>query len=56
MTLLRLALATGVLLLPGAVVARALGLRGASVTLAWSLDDPVRSARGDVRGRRFARA
>jgi hypothetical protein len=36
-TLLRLALATGVLLLPGAVVARALGLRGASVTLAWSL-------------------
>ena len=37
MTLLRLALATGVLLLPGAVVARALGLRGASVTLAWSL-------------------
>jgi hypothetical protein len=37
MTLLRLALATGVLLLPGAVVARALGLRGAAVTLAWSL-------------------
>lgn len=37
MTLLRLALATGVLLLPGAAVARALGLRGASVTLAWSL-------------------
>ncbi len=37
MTLLRLALATGVLLLPGVVVARALGLRGASVTLAWSL-------------------
>jgi hypothetical protein len=36
-TLLRLALATGILLLPGAVVARALGLRGASVTLAWSL-------------------
>ena len=36
MTLLRLVLATGVLLLPGAVVARALGLRGASVTLAWS--------------------
>ena len=28
MTLLRLALATGILLLPGAVVARALGLRG----------------------------
>ena len=37
MMLLRLALATGVLLLPGAVVARALGLRGAAVTLAWSL-------------------
>jgi hypothetical protein len=37
MTLLRLALASGVLLLPGAVVARALGLRGASATLAWSL-------------------
>ena len=37
MTLIRLALATGVLLWPGAVVARALGLRGASVTLAWSL-------------------
>ena len=37
MTLLRLALATGVLLLPGAVVARALGLRGASATLAWAL-------------------
>ncbi len=37
MTLLRLALATGILLLPGAVVARAFGLRGASVTLAWSL-------------------
>jgi len=36
MTLLRLALATGLLLLPGAVVARALGLRGAAVTLAWS--------------------
>ena len=37
MTLVRLGLATGVLLLPGAVLARALGLRGASVTLAWSL-------------------
>ena len=37
MTLLRLALATGILLLPGAAVARALGVRGASVTLAWSL-------------------
>jgi hypothetical protein len=37
MTLLRLALATGILLLPGAVVARAVGLRGAAATLAWSL-------------------
>ena len=37
MTLLRLALATAVLLWPGAVVARALGLRGAAVTLVWSL-------------------
>ncbi len=37
MTLLRLALATAIVLWPGAVVARALGLRGASVTLAWSL-------------------
>jgi hypothetical protein len=37
MTLLRLALATGILLLPGAVVARALGLRGVAATLAWSL-------------------
>jgi hypothetical protein len=37
MTLLRLALATGVLLAPGALVARALGLRGAAATLAWSL-------------------
>ena len=37
MTLIRLALATGILLLPGAVVARALGLRGAAVTLVWSL-------------------
>jgi hypothetical protein len=37
MRLLQLALATGILLLPGAVVARGLGLRGASVTLAWSL-------------------
>ena len=37
MTLLRLALATGILLLPGAAVARALGLRGAAATLAWSL-------------------
>jgi hypothetical protein len=37
MTLLRLALATGILLLPGGVVARALGLRGLGVTLAWSL-------------------
>jgi hypothetical protein len=37
MTLLRLVLATGILFLPGAVVGRALGLRGAAVTLAWSL-------------------
>ena len=37
MTLLRLALATGILLCPGAVLGRALGLRGAAVTLAWSL-------------------
>ncbi len=37
MMLLRLALATGILFLPGAVVARALGLRGAAVTVAWSL-------------------
>ncbi len=36
MTLVRLALATGILLWPGAVVARALGLRGASITLVWS--------------------
>jgi hypothetical protein len=33
---LRLALATGVVLLPGALVARALGRRGASATLAWA--------------------
>ncbi len=37
MTYLRLLLATGVLLAPGWVVARALGLRGAAVTLTWSL-------------------
>ena len=37
MTLLRLALATGVLLLPGAVVARAFGPRGMAATLGWSL-------------------
>jgi hypothetical protein len=36
-TLLRLALATAVVLAPGAVVARALGVRGASATLAWAL-------------------
>jgi hypothetical protein len=35
--LLRLAAATAVVLAPGWAVARALGLRGASVTLAWSL-------------------
>jgi hypothetical protein len=34
---LRLALATGVLLLPGALVARALGRRGASASFAWSV-------------------
>lgn len=37
MTLLQLAFANVVLLLPGAIVARALGLRGAAVTLTWSL-------------------
>jgi hypothetical protein len=37
MTLLRLAVATAILLAPGAVVARALGLRGAAPMLAWSL-------------------
>ena len=37
MTLLQLAFANAVLLLPGAIVARALGLRGAAVTVAWSL-------------------
>ena len=35
--LLRLATATAVVLAPGWAVARALGLRGASVTLAWAL-------------------
>jgi len=34
---LRLALATGIVLAPGAAVARALGLRGAAPTLAWAL-------------------
>ena len=37
MTLLRLALATAVVLAPGAVIARALGVRGASAMLAWAL-------------------
>lgn len=37
MTLLQLAFANAVLLLPGALVARALGQRGAAPTLAWSL-------------------
>ncbi len=37
MTLLRLALATAVVLAPGAVVARAFGVRNASATLAWAL-------------------
>lgn len=35
--LVRLALATAVVLLPGRLLARALGLRGASATLAWGL-------------------
>ncbi|HZO49994.1 MAG TPA: DUF6541 family protein [Gaiellaceae bacterium] len=35
--LLRLAVATGVVLLPGFLVARALGLRGLSAALAWTL-------------------
>ena len=37
MTLVQLAFANGLLLLPGALVARALGLRSVSATLAWSL-------------------
>jgi hypothetical protein len=37
MTLLQLAFANAVLLLPGAIVARALGQRGAAPTVAWSL-------------------
>ena len=36
MTLIRLALATAVVLAPGAAIARALGLRGAAATLAWA--------------------
>lgn len=35
--LVRLALATGVVLAPGFVVARAVGVRGASATLSWAL-------------------
>ncbi len=35
--LLRLALATGVVLSPGWIVARALGVRGASATMSWAL-------------------
>ena len=35
--LVRLALATGIVLLPGALVARAVGVRGVSATLAWAL-------------------
>jgi hypothetical protein len=35
--LVRLALATGVVLLPGWIVARAVGVRGASATLSWAL-------------------
>ena len=37
MTLLRLALATAIVLAPGYAIARALGLRSASATLAWAL-------------------
>jgi hypothetical protein len=37
MTLVQLALANALLLLPGALVARALGLRSVSATVAWSL-------------------
>ena len=37
MTFIQLAFANAVLLLPGAIVARALGQRGAAPTLAWSL-------------------
>lgn len=35
--LVRLAVATGIVLAPGAIVARALGVRGTSATLAWGL-------------------
>jgi len=35
--LLRLAVATGVVLAPGAILARAVGVRGTSATLAWGL-------------------
>jgi hypothetical protein len=35
--LVRLVLATGVVLAPGAILARALGVRGTSATLAWAL-------------------
>ena len=37
MTIVQLAFANVVLLLPGAIVARALGLRGAAATVTWSL-------------------
>ena len=37
MTLVQLAFANAVLLAPGATVARALGVRSLSATLAWSL-------------------
>ncbi len=37
MTIVQLAFANVVLLLPGAIVARAFGLRGAAVTVTWSL-------------------
>ena len=35
--LIRLALATGLVLAPGAIVARAVGVRSTSATLAWGL-------------------
>ena len=52
MTLLRLALATGVLLLPGAVVARALGLRERVGHARLVARAALRRAGGDVRRRR----
>ena len=37
MTFLRLALATAIVLAPGYAIARALGIRSVSATLAWAL-------------------